>query len=417
MSSCVIVFLDRLSGVTIMSFWFSNWGHFGGHHGHHGHHHSHGSWHTKSWGWNKYSWASKCKAPEPEEKSFEITAFSADALGGMIKCGSSFEMPTAADTTITVTDNDKQLSGDGYWCRDDQATDRSGQTAVIESANCEVGNGGQIYAETIHKLWGSDCKVYQLVEIEQEGTNDSYFTFKGAVPPAGVSLTVYGSCNTRGVNYDDLGAGEVAQPITFADSLPVGEFTFRVEDDFLYGDDVDAYTLTIEGSGDARFDGVEFTSAYCVAAYDLLETGAELATAPAIKATMVEATAANAAGVLDGVGINGKSAADNLDLVSWIMNEEFTFVDNGDGTGETYTDAEVQAAIWGLVDDATTTLGGGTRENAMEIIDLAIANGEGFEAQNGDIHTALIIPTADEAPENVQPFIIGIEYTDPCMMD
>ncbi len=424
-----------------MTFWNFNWGNFGGHHGHSNHYNSGCSWQTKSWGWNKYSWANKCKPAEPKveickpkleivkpeikicapvvepiepaDNALEFSAFSAAALGASLKCGSSFDMPVAADVTITVDDNDKKLSGDGRGCwGDDKARDKSGQTAEIKGCDGEAGNGGQIYAETIHTLRGSDGKKYRLVEIEQEGSDASYFTFKGAVPAAGVTLEVCYSRNTSGVKYEDLGAGEVAETLTFAETLPVGEFEYCVADDFLYGNDVDAYTLMIADSGDARFDGVSFTSAYCVGAYDALETGADLASAPKITGTMMEATAANAVDLLDGVGVNGETGAENLDLITWILNQDFTSMDNGDGTGEAYTDAEIQGAIWGLVDDETTTLGGGTTANAEEIIDLALENGEGFEAGNGDIHTVLIVPAADEAPANVQPFIIGIEHTD-----
>jgi len=344
-------------------------------------------WDVKSSFTSKFSWGCKTPAKKAEDAAeagndgIEITAFSAAALGNLCR-GAKIDLPADADVRLTITDNDTRLSGD----RCDNATDRSGQTATIENATGEIGNGGQVYAERMIKLYGSDKKCYYLVEIEQEGSAAKFYTFKGDVPADGVTLKVSYSCNTRGVKYDDLGAGDMAP--------------------------ADAYTVNLDGTGVACLDNAEFTMAYCVSARAPLETGAELASAPVIKATMMAATAENAADILTTTGINGKTAAENLDLITWIMNQDFTAQDNGDGTGETYTDAEIQGAIWGLTDNEGTALNGGTHANVHELIELALENGSGFEAGAGDIHAVLIVPTADEAPDNTQPFIVGVEQTD-----
>ena len=117
-------------------------------------------------------------------------------------------------------------------------------------------------------------------------------------------------------------------------------------------------------------------------------------------------------------GINGQSAADNLDLINWIINQDFEEVDNGDGNAETYTGAEVQGAIWALTNGDTLEDFGepggvfvnplfGSVDNAQEIVDLALANGEGFEAGEGDVVGVYIDPVT--TPGFTQPFIVAID--------
>ena len=85
-----------------------------------------------------------------------------------------------------------------------------------------------------------------------------------------------------------------------------------------------------------------------------------------------------------------------------------------DGTGETYTEREIQGAIWGLTDNivfVNETVNDGTTANAQEIYDLALANGQGFTPGEGDIVGIAAVPTAEaEAAGNEQTTIIGIRY-------
>lgn len=149
--------------------------------------------------------------------NWEITAFTeSDLVSGNLSCGSTFKMPANASVCITVKDNDSSLSGDG--CYDDQAADGSGQQASIEGNGTEIGNGGQIYAESYYWVKDQYGNWYVLIEIEQEGTNSDYFTFYTGggykVPPAGAELTVYSQCNVSGdwLKYTNMGAGECAPP-------------------------------------------------------------------------------------------------------------------------------------------------------------------------------------------------------------
>ena len=204
-------------------------------------------------------------------QKYQFTAFTeADLLQGVngssIGRGDCFVMPTSASVCMTTYDNDSTLSGDN-WCNEN-ANDSTGQKAIVDGARV----GSQMYAESYHVLRGSDGKIYYLIEIEVEGYNapgqgDDFFTFYGAVPPAGVSLTVVNTCNVRGnwVDFKCLGAGEKAplnEPPTFTNVpsdgiICVDENTTFVID--LAADDADGDTLTYEivGGRDAAFFDID----------------------------------------------------------------------------------------------------------------------------------------------------------------
>lgn len=206
--------------------------------------------------------------------SYSFTAFTeADLLQGVngsaIGCGDTFEMPASATVCIDVWDNDATLSGDS-WCNEN-ANDGWGQNATITGA---PGNGRQIYAEQYHVLKGSDGKIYYLIEIEQEGSHQNFFTFYGAQPPAGVSLTVTGTGNVTSnwVKYDHLGAGEKDVPGSVGGRLFVdadhddtewnaetGSWEAGVDGATVTLIDKDGHvvaTTTTDHSGTYKFDGV-----------------------------------------------------------------------------------------------------------------------------------------------------------------
>ena len=208
-------------------------------------------------------------------KKYEFTAFTeADFLnqggnGSSIGCGDSFTMPGSASVCLSTWDNDSSLSGDGYY--NDNANDSSGQKAMVDGARV----GGQMYAESYHVLHGSDGKTYYMIEIEIEGhdapgAGDDYFTFYGAVPPAGVELTVANTCNVKGnwVDFRCIGAGEKApanEAPTFTNIPADGIFcvdenqTFVVE---LAATDADGDALTYEivGGADAGAFEIDATT-------------------------------------------------------------------------------------------------------------------------------------------------------------
>ncbi len=207
---------------------------------------------------------------------------------------------------------------------------------------------------------------------------------EGGVASANIDMSYCGSLNTLA---------------TIAASLPeTGVMNLSID-----GTGGDFYTALISGTNDARFDGKTFDIVFCGAAELPINMGVDvpvnihLATEDDAPASIVN--------------------EQNLDMVNWILNQDFTSMDNGDGNGKNYTEAEIQGAIWGLTDDFVfvneNVPAFGTTANAQEIYDLAIANGEGFEAGEGDIIGLILDPTADAiAAGNKQPMIIGIEWDD-----
>lgn len=143
-------------------------------------------------------------------RTYEFTAFTEDALleaGGGLAKGDRFTVPSAADTEFAVEDDDGRLSGDFR----DRALDRFGQTAEIDGG----GSGSRIYAEKYYFVRDKDGNWYILVEIEQEGSSDDYFTFYGDVPPPETEVEVRACIDAPfGVPYENLGAGEVDDPGT-----------------------------------------------------------------------------------------------------------------------------------------------------------------------------------------------------------
>ena len=104
---------------------------------------------------------------------------------------------------------------------------------------------------------------------------------------------------------------------------------------------------------------------------------------------------------------NGNAAADNLDLINYILNEEFE--DQG------FSQWEVQRAIWALTDDDDLAFldgvdaGFGTQANVDAILANADANGEGFMAEVGDNFTFIVDPGNSDAA-NTQPFIVSATW-------
>ena len=70
---------------------------------------------------------------------------------------------------------------------------------------------------------------------------------------------------------------------------------------------------------------------------------------------------------------------ENFDLVNYILNQGYAGTASQDGSLFTYSD--VQRAIWTLIDDAMSTAGLGpwSQDRVDQILDDALANGEGFE--------------------------------------
>ncbi len=86
---------------------------------------------------------------------------------------------------------------------------------------------------------------------------------------------------------------------------------------------------------------------------------------------------------------------ENFDLVNWILNQNLIGTESQ--SGGPYTFGDVQWAIWELIDDRNCQscrfLGDGwSREKGQEIVDMALAQGEGYEPGNGDALAVVLIP-------------------------
>jgi len=104
--------------------------------------------------------------------------------------------------------------------------------------------------------------------------------------------------------------------------------------------------------------------------------------------------------------------AENLDLVNWIINQDF--VGRPSSCDGAYTYGDVQWAIWQLLEDDPpanhSSLGDWSPCRAQEILAAAIANGEGFVPGCGEVIGIILDPV-----EWRQPVIIWIEV--PCVED
>ena len=153
--------------------------------------------------------------------TYEFTAFAEEDLlsagsgnGTNLGYGDTFTMPENAELNFEVLDNDAYLSGDSW--NNENANDSSYQTAQItDQAGNEVGNGGQVYAEVYHWVYDQHGNWYVMIEIEQEGDGQDYFTFYNGsgyeTPPAGAELTVSCSRNVTcdWVDMTCLDAGDI----------------------------------------------------------------------------------------------------------------------------------------------------------------------------------------------------------------
>jgi uncharacterized surface protein with fasciclin (FAS1) repeats len=320
-------------------------------------------------------------------KTFEFTGFSAADLFGAagIHKGAGFTMPAAATLSFSVMDDDTRLSGDVF--RNERGDDRSGQMAAISRHGEDVGTGGTLYAENVWHVTADDGRTYRLVELEQPGQQPDSFTFLGAVPPAGVTLTVGRASNVFfGVNYADLSAGDLAPNIV---EIATGSSDFDILEQALIAADLvttvqQAKDITVFAPTDAAFTAL---------AVDLGFDG---------DAADENAVFGFIAGAL--ADLNG---GDPISLLTDIL---LYHVSPG---AKTAADVAGAAQITTLLDGATFA------PNGAELVDNEpdIANptvqGEAIEAANGNIIVIdkVLIPLdipGNTLPEPPAPTIAGI---------
>lgn len=86
---------------------------------------------------------------------------------------------------------------------------------------------------------------------------------------------------------------------------------------------------------------------------------------------------------------------ENLDLVNWVVNQDFV--------SQGYSTNDVQTAIWVLIDDNPQACGTG----CQTIVDAAYANGEGFVPSEPDDVIAIILQPVDDSGNSSGQITIG----------
>ncbi|MEP3847955.1 MAG: SdrD B-like domain-containing protein, partial [Paracoccaceae bacterium] len=308
---------------------------------------------------------------------------------------------------VMVLDNDSDPDGDplSIVAVDGQAFDANGQ---VTTAN------GTIVSLLVDPFTGNVSLVvdgsaaYEALDIDETAVEAISYTVDD------------GNGNTATTELTVTFKGDANSVQSISDSLPSDLIEYQIADGFSGGAPFEDFGYDIQigsAGGDLRFEGIEFTNAYCLDFLDPAATARDFSGATNT-ADLLLATDADASSVFETsqVGINGETAADNLDLITWILNQDFENTGAGSVDGN-FTGWEVQFAIWELTNSVDSDLTFNAAPEVGQVSDVdfivqqALANGEGFEAGVGDIVGVILDPNPATAT-NSQPFIVGIEFED-----
>lgn len=299
---------------------------------------------------------------------------------------------------VDVLANDSDPDGDPLTITEVNGNEIvDGQTIEVDGVFVTLSGGTLIFD-------GEDA--YAGLNIGEEETATFTYTVddgNGGSETADVDVTFCGDAN----DYDSLAA-------TFPTN---GTYQIRNDSEALPVDGT-AFDIRIDGTGDDRFDGVVFERAYCLSFSDPALAAEAFADAPVIDGTFSDGKDGS---VLDDDPVpqisiaNGQSAADNLDLINWLIAQDFVGANANAVDGE-FTDWEVQRAIWELTDSIDTdTFAGispGFGDNAdVDFLVAAALNpaNEGYMPASDGLVTLIIDPTTPTA-QNSQPFIIALDF-------
>ncbi len=284
---------------------------------------------------------------------------------------------------IDVLDNDIDADGDALTI-----TAVAGQS-IVEGGSVTLASGAVVRlveGELVYDLSGADDFDHLLIGATAQDSFEYTVSDGENTAAAAVEVTVCGAKNTVE---------------TIEASLPdMITFSLEVLEDI--GRGLGDARITLSGSGDARLDGLVIDQVYCI------DPPADFVNGAVVKANVYLGVAGS---VPDGV----IDRPENLDSIAWILNQDFGAIDNGDGAGETYTEAEIQAAIWRLTDGQEYLVPGvGTRSNASEIYNRALTEGDGFAAGEDDLMPLLLVPTQESAAltGHAQPLVFGVAFDD-----
>ena len=301
---------------------------------------------------------------------------------------------TCADDplTLNVLANDDDPEGDDLTITQvDGKAITDGQTITTDSGINVTLNGEELVID------GEDA--YAFLDINE--SEDATFSYtvadgNGGEGQANVTVTFKGDAN----DYHALAN-------SFADITAPGSYTLTGATT-----DPDAFTLSVSNTGDERLDGATFAEAYC------LDFFAPIPLDMALEGELLSTEDSSEFGNIFAEGNNGVSsfnnleAAENMDLINYILAQDWTNDPNQDIDGW-----DVQFAIWELTnnvdtDQQTKFFEEATVANVDFILADAAANGEGFTLEgDGGIATTIIDPTSDD-PNIQQPFIIAYNFDD-----
>jgi uncharacterized protein (DUF2141 family) len=296
------------------------------------------------------------------------------------------------DIVVDVLANDSDPDGDAI------AVTSVGGQAIIEGETVTV-DGVEISLVGGQLVFNGSAQFEDLNIGEEATVSYDYHVSdgNGGVTEASVEVTFKGDANSVQDLFDSLPASGSYQIAADNEADPIGD---------------SAYDMLLNGTGDARFDGVVFNQAYCLSFFDPLNAAETFADAPSFAADVTDGKDGSVFLAGQTSFANGNAAADNLDLVNYILAQDY----ENDASGQ-YTGWEVQLAIWELTDDVNSSdiialdPAYGDQADVDAIVADAIANGEGFMAGTGDITSFIVDPNPATAT-NSQPFIVAIDFED-----
>jgi hypothetical protein len=301
---------------------------------------------------------------------------------------------TCADqpVAVDVLNNDSDSPGDVLTI-----THVAGM-AISDGMTVDVGGVGVTL--TGGQLVFDGAAAHLALNVGEEATQSFAYTVSdgmGGSATANVDVTFCGVAETLDDMFASLPASGMYQIADEAVAAPVGP---------------SAYDMRISGTGDARLDGVTFAQAYCLSLLDPADTADSFATAPVLAGDITDGKDGSVFGASQTGFANGLAAADNLDLVNWILAQDY----ENDASGQ-FTGWEVQRAIWELTDQYDTDYlsaidpAYGDNADVDFIVSQALANGEGFMAGPGGIASFIVDPNPS-TPTNSQPFIVAFQFDD-----
>lgn len=313
----------------------------------------------------------------------------------------------AGNLVLNVLANDTDADGDNLT------------VTQIKDADETVGVGGTI---TLASGATATLNANGTVTFASNGVGNNLIS--GETLKSSFSYTISdgnGGSDMANVDVTLVGATDTLSKIDR--SLPDGTIKFQITDTYDSQNPAagEAFTVKLSQTGDSRLEGLTVTEAYCLGYFETLKAGDEntpIDNAPMLFGNIAIATkeAVQAAGLTDNfnnTGGNGQKAIDNLDLINWIINQDFnSSAYAGAGFSNGVTDAEIQGAIWQLTDGKPFVANGaGTQADALKIAQLAMANGEGFTPGAGQkIGLFIDANDATEAAGHSQPFLVAVNY-------